>query len=66
MDLGAGGQEIGGALVRACEAERPMAGRDQLANDGRADESGGAGDKDTHGKVSWFGLRPLSAPAISW
>ena len=61
MDGSAGLFEGCGAGIRAGEAEDLVAGGDQFLNDGRADEAGGAGNKDTHEIVSIrFGWRPIS------
>ena len=57
MDLGAGGRQGRRLVVRTAEAAHLMTGRDQLLDDGRADESGGAGDKNAHKNFSfaWTG-----------
>ena len=48
LDLGARGGHLVRGGVRAREAEDRMARADEVGNDGRADETAGAGDKDTH------------------
>ena len=48
MNLGAGCSQLRRFLVRTTEAEHLMARRDQLLDDGRADESGRTGDEHTH------------------
>ncbi len=39
-------------VVRACQAEHVVAVLQQFGDEGAADEAGGAGEKDSHGKSS--------------
>jgi hypothetical protein len=48
MDFGTGGGKRPGTRIRAGKTEHLMARFDKFLNDGRADESGGPGYKDTH------------------
>jgi hypothetical protein len=52
MDLGAGRGDGRCASIRPGQAERPMARGDQFLDDGQTDESGRAGDEDTHRNFS--------------
>ena len=52
LDLGAGGLDGGGRRVRAGEADDLVARSDELGDDGRADETGCAGDENTHEALS--------------
>jgi hypothetical protein len=56
MDLATGGSQGRRLLVQATEAEDLMARRDQLRNDGRANESSRTGNKHTHeqGLQGWL------------
>ncbi|WP_245287876.1 hypothetical protein [Bradyrhizobium sp. URHA0013] len=48
MDIGTHRGERRGSRVGAGEARDPVAGGDQVADDGGADEAGGASDENTH------------------
>ena len=50
MDFRAHGRERARAGVGAGETEHLMARCDEFADDGGADEAGGAGNEDAHGK----------------
>src|SRR4029077_20817138 len=49
MDLGTEALDRGGRFVGSCEPDDVMSRAEKLAYDGGADESGRAGDEDTHG-----------------
>jgi hypothetical protein len=51
VGLGSEGRQRGGGTVGAGEADHLVAGVEQLANDGRSDETGGTGDEDAHGAL---------------
>jgi hypothetical protein len=53
MRLGAGGDESLRSRIRPRQAEHLMAGTDELRDNGRANESGGAGEEYAHLKISW-------------
>ena len=52
IDLGPGGGQGRRLLFRSIDADHLVAGRDQVVDDARADESGRAGDKHAHEEVS--------------
>ena len=62
VDLGPGGHRRGG-VVRAGQADDLVSGVEELADDGRTDESGRAGDKYTHGDPSRFDWRLATVSA---
>jgi hypothetical protein len=51
MNIGPRRGEGRGGRIRAREAKNLMTRGDQLSDDGGADKTGGAGDKDTHGEI---------------
>jgi hypothetical protein len=64
-DFGTSRSQSRRLAVRTTEAEDLMTGGNQVFDDGRADETGGAGNKHTHGQslqISWE--TSLAAPAI--
>ena len=52
VHLGAGFGQRPRAYVGAGQAEDPVTGLEQFRHDARADEAGGAGEKDTHDEAS--------------
>ena len=52
MHLGAGGGKRFGPRLRAGKTKHLMAGRDQVLDDGRADEASRAGNENTHERIS--------------
>jgi hypothetical protein len=48
VGLGPGGGKGCGRAIRPRESENPVAGADQLADDGGADKSCRSGEEDTH------------------
>jgi hypothetical protein len=51
MRFRTGGLQCPGARVRARHAEHPVPRPDEFRDDGRADETGRAGNEDTHGST---------------
>ena len=51
MDVSSGHFELAGAGVGTGQAEHPMAASEELGNDVRADEAGGAGQEYAHGNL---------------
>ena len=49
-DLGPGRFQLARAGVGTRQTQNPMPVGDQLLDDGRSDEPGGAGDENTHGR----------------
>ena len=63
IDLGASRSQSRRLVVRTTDADHLMAGGDQFLDDGRADESGRAGDKYTHEQsLQVFVWRQLVGP----
>ena len=65
MDLGAGGGESLSACVGAGQAQNLVTCLNELLHNGRADESGGAGDEYTHDDFSLVELLNLKRSVIS-
>jgi hypothetical protein len=65
-DLGSSRRQTRRLVIRTTEAENLMTGGNQVFDNGRADETGGAGNKHTHEQSLQVERRPLSVRGQSW